>query len=95
MLMAKNMAILAYVLFKVASGTERDVAKKLVEFGEVNQADIVFGEYDVIARLTTPDLEKLEEFVSQSIRNVPNVLVTSTMIISREYKGKSDRPKNK
>jgi DNA-binding Lrp family transcriptional regulator len=95
MLTAKNMAILAYVLFKVASGTERDVAKKLVEFGEVNQADIVFGEYDVIARLTTPDLEKLEEFVSQSIRNVPNVLVTSTMIISREYKGKSDRPKNK
>ncbi len=93
--MAKNMAILAYVLFKVASGTERDVAKKLVEFGEVNQADIVFGEYDVIARLTTPNLEKLEEFVSQSIRNVPNVLVTSTMIISREYKGKSDRPKNK
>ena len=93
--MVKNMAILAYVLFKVASGTERDVAKKLVEFGEVKQADIVFGEYDVIARLTTPDLEKLEEFVSQSIRNVPNVLVTSTMIISREYKGKSDRPKNK
>jgi DNA-binding Lrp family transcriptional regulator len=95
MLMAKNMAILAYVLFKVASGTERDVAQKLIEFGEVNQADIVFGEYDVIARLTTPDLEKLEEFVSQSIRNVPNVLVTSTMIISREYKGKNNRPKNK
>jgi len=95
MLMAKNMAILAYVLFKVASGTEREVAQKLIEFCEVNQADIVFGEYDVIARLTTPDLEKLEEFVSQSIRNVPNVLVTSTMIISREYKGKNDRPKNK
>ena len=89
------MAILAYVLFKVASGTERDVAQKLIEFGEVNQADIVFGEYDVIARLTTEDLEKLEEFVSQSIRNVPNVLVTSTMIISREYKGKSSRLKTK
>jgi DNA-binding Lrp family transcriptional regulator len=55
----------------------------------------MFGEYVVIARLTTPDLEKLEEFVSQSVRNVPNVLVTSTMIISREYNGKSDRPKNK
>jgi DNA-binding Lrp family transcriptional regulator len=93
--MTKNKAILAYVLFKVASGTERDVAPKLIAFSEVNQADIVFGEYDVIARLTTPDLEKLEEFVSQSIRNVLNVLVTSTMIISREYKVKSDRPKNK
>ena len=91
----KGMAILAYVLFKVASGTERDVAQKLIEFAEVVQADIVFGEYDVIARLTVEDLDKLEEFVSQSIRTVPNVLVTSTMIISREYKGKSFRPKNK
>ena len=89
------MAILAYVLFKVASGTERDVAQKLIEFKEVNQADIVFGEYDVIAEVTIENLEKLEEFVSQSIRNVPNVLVTSTMIISREYKGKTSRPKNK
>jgi DNA-binding Lrp family transcriptional regulator len=95
MLKVKNMAILAYVLFKVASGTERDVAEKLTEFAEVVQADIIFGEYDVIARVTIDDLEKLEEFVSQSIRNVPNVLVTSTMIISREYKGKSFRPKNK
>jgi DNA-binding Lrp family transcriptional regulator len=93
--MVKNMAILAYVLFKVASGTERDVAEKLTMFAEVVQADIVFGEYDVIARLNIEDLEKLEEFVSQSIRNVHNVLVTSTMIISREYKGKNFRPKNK
>jgi DNA-binding Lrp family transcriptional regulator len=89
------MVILAYVLFKVASGTEREVAQKLIEFDEVIQADIVFGEYDVIARMTTETLDKLEEFVSQKIRTVPNVLVTSTMIISREYKGKSYRPKSK
>jgi DNA-binding Lrp family transcriptional regulator len=91
----KALAILAYVLFKVASGTEREVAQKLIEFNEVIQADIIFGEYDVIARMTTDDLDKLEAFVSESIRTVPNVLVTSTMIISREYKGKNFRPKNK
>lgn len=89
------MAILAYVLFKVASGTEREVCQKLIEFNKVMQADIVFGEYDVIARLATDDLDKLEEFVSEQMRTVPNVLVTSTMIISREYKGKNYRPKNK
>ena len=94
MLTVKTMAILAYVLFKVVSGTEREVAQKLIEFKEVVQADIIFGEYDVIVRMTTEDLDKLEEFVSQSIRTVPNVLVTSTMIISREYKGKTYRPKN-
>jgi anthranilate phosphoribosyltransferase len=89
------MAILAYVLFKVASGTERDVSQKLIDFDEVIQADIVFGEYDVIVRMTTENLDMLEDFVSQKVRTVPNVLVTSTMIISREYKGKSYRPKNK
>ena len=89
----ENMAILAYVLFKVASGTEREVAEKLIKFKQVLQADIVFGEYDVIGLLSTDDLDGLQDFVSEEVRTVPNVLVTSTMIISREYKGKINQPK--
>ncbi|TRO53631.1 Lrp/AsnC family transcriptional regulator [Candidatus Bathyarchaeota archaeon] len=83
------MSILAYVLFKVSSGTEREVCQKLIEFSEVVHADIIFGEYDVVAKVETPELDNLEEFISLKIRNVPNVLVTSTMIVSREYKGKN------
>jgi DNA-binding Lrp family transcriptional regulator len=86
------MSVLAYILFKVNSGTERDVCQKLVEFDEIIQADIIFGEYDVLAKIATKDLAELETFVSEKVRNVPNVLVTSTMIISREYRGKSNRP---
>jgi DNA-binding Lrp family transcriptional regulator len=89
------MAVLAYVLFKVSSGSEREVCQKLIEFDEVLRADIIFGEYDVVAKVETPELDKLEEFVSLKVRNVPNVLVTSTMIISREYKGKNQRQKTK
>ena len=89
------MAVLAYILFKVNSGTERDVCQKLVEFDEIIQADIIFGEYDVLAKIQTRDLGELESFVSEKVRNVPDVLVTSTMIISREYKGKNNRPKTK
>ena len=92
-MLGEIMAVLAYVLFKVSSGTEREVCQKLVEFDEVLHADIIFGEYDVVAKIVTPDIDKLEEFVSLKVRNVPNVLVTSTMIISREYKGKNQRPK--
>ena len=89
------MAVLAYVLFKVSSGSERDVCKKLVEFDEVVHADILFGEYDVVAKVETPELYNLEEFISLKVRNVPNVLVTTTMIVSREYKGKNQRPNTK
>jgi DNA-binding Lrp family transcriptional regulator len=89
------MAVVAFVLFKVSSGTEREVCQKLIEFDEVLQADIIFGEFDVIAKIETQDLSVLEEFVSEKIRTVSNVLVTSTMIISREYRGKNNRPKTK
>lgn len=85
------MTVVAYVLFKVSSGTERAVCQKLVEFDEVLQADIIFGEYDVIAKIEAQDLSTLEEFVSDKIRVVPNVLLTSTMIVSRAYKGKRNR----
>ena len=43
----------------------------------------------MIARVATDDLETLQDFVSDKIRTVPNILVTSTMIISKEYKGKN------
>jgi len=66
-----------------------------MEFDEVIQADVVFGEYDVIAKMKTADLGKLQDFVSDKIRTVPNVLVTSTIIISEEYIGKCYRPKGK
>ncbi len=88
-------AVLAYVMFKVSSGTEREVAQKLIEFDEVMEADIIFGEYDVVAKLMTTNLDALEDFVSDHVRNVPNVLLTSTMIISRQYKARNQRPKNK
>jgi DNA-binding Lrp family transcriptional regulator len=93
--MVNALPILAYVLFKVASGTEREVAEKLTEFEEVMTADVVFGEYDVIARISTGTLSLMEDFVSRNIRVVPNVLVTSTMIIGKEYSGKCSHRKNK
>jgi DNA-binding Lrp family transcriptional regulator len=89
------MVVYAYVLLKVSSGSEREVCQKIISFDEVMQADIIFGEYDVIAKISAPDLDALEDFLSQKTRNVPSVILTSTMIIGREYKGKNQRPKNK
>jgi DNA-binding Lrp family transcriptional regulator len=89
------MAVLAYVLFKVSSGTEREVCQKIASFDEVLEADIIFGEYDVIAKISSPDLDALEDFLSEKLRNVPSVILTSTMIVGKEYRGKNQRPKSK
>jgi anthranilate phosphoribosyltransferase len=89
------MSIHAYVLFKVSSGSERLVCQKIIGFDEVLAAGIVYGEYDVIAKVSLQDMKALESFLSVKMRKVPNVLVTSTMIVAREYEGKFKRKRNK
>ena len=86
-----RLAVHAYVLFKVSTGTEREVCEKITNFEEVMTAGIVYGEYDVVAKICVEDLEALERFLSEKMRSVPSVMLTSTMIIAREYKGKKYR----
>jgi anthranilate phosphoribosyltransferase len=83
----------AYVLFKVSSGAEREVCEKITGFDEVLDVGIIYGEYDLIAKVSMSNMEALEEFMSEKMRKVPNVLLTSTMLLAREYKGKTQRVK--
>lgn len=84
------MVIKAYVLFKVNSGTEKDVCRKIVELDNVLDASIIYGEYDIIARVTVQELNQLNEFLD-NVRGNPSVILTSTMIVAQEYKGKNKR----
>jgi DNA-binding Lrp family transcriptional regulator len=85
------MAIKAYVLLKVNSGTEREVCKQISEFNEILDVSIIYGEFDIIARVSVNELGSLETFLSENIRNIPSIILTSTMIVAREYKGKNQR----
>jgi DNA-binding Lrp family transcriptional regulator len=85
----------AYILFKVSSATEREVSKQIADFDEVLMAGIIYGEYDVIAKISVPNMQALEEFLSVKLRRVPSVILTSTMILAQEYKGKTQRNKQK
>jgi DNA-binding Lrp family transcriptional regulator len=85
------MTVQAYILFKVNSGMEKEVSKNLAELDEVQVTSITYGEYDVIAKITINDLHALEDFLSDKIRKVPSVILTSTMIIAQEFKGKKQR----
>jgi DNA-binding Lrp family transcriptional regulator len=88
------MTVQAYILFKVNSGMEKEVSKSLAELDEVQVTSITYGEYDVIAKITINDLHALEDFLSDKIRKVPSVILTSTMIIAQEFKGKKQRTHN-
>jgi len=66
--------------------------KKLIGIQRGFGSGNFFVDYYVILR-RKKDVDELEEFVSQSARTAPNVLVTATMNISGKYKER--RPKQK
>ena len=80
------MTVKAYILVNVSTGTEDEVSKALVEFDEVEEVATIYGEYDAIIKVAAKDMNDLDDFISAKLRSVPNIFMTSTMIIAREHK---------
>jgi len=80
------MAVYAYVLLTVNSGSERKVCEKISEYDEVLEVKEIYGEYDIAIRVRAEDLSQLDDLITYKIRSNPNVLLTHTMIIAREHK---------
>ncbi|MEM3459171.1 MAG: Lrp/AsnC ligand binding domain-containing protein [Candidatus Bathyarchaeia archaeon] len=44
-----------------------------------------------MARVAVPELHALEDFLSEKIRKVPSIILTSTMVIAQECKQKQTK----
>ncbi|QOJ79479.1 Lrp/AsnC family transcriptional regulator [Infirmifilum lucidum] len=73
--------ITVYILVNTQVGKEDEVLKSIRGMGFVEEAHIVYGEYDIIAKLSIPALELLDQTVT-NIRKMPGVTKTSTLITS-------------
>ena len=80
------MAILAYVLITVKSGLEKEVLEKLSNFDEVIEANLVIGEYDAVAKVSFEDISQLDKFLTDKLRVLPDIFLTTTMIITEQFK---------
>ncbi|MEM0024515.1 MAG: Lrp/AsnC ligand binding domain-containing protein [Thermofilaceae archaeon] len=76
---SEEIKVTAYVILVVEAGKEYEVLRKLLEMNAVSEAHIVYGEYDIIARLEVTDLAELEKTV-MFIRRVPGVERSITLI---------------
>ena len=80
------MAVLAYVLVTLQSGSEKNVLKKVANFEEVIEVDLVYGEYDAIVKIQVDEMFQLDEFLTDRLRVLPDIYLTTTMIVARQYK---------
>jgi DNA-binding Lrp family transcriptional regulator len=81
------MAVLAYVLVTLQSGSEKNVLKKVARFEEVEEVDLVYGEYDAMVKVLVEEMSQLDKFLTDKLRVLPDIYLTTTMIVARQYKG--------
>lgn len=85
------MAAAAYVLIRCRGGMEEKVLKEIKQKPHVKRADLVFGDYDIIAYLEFDELppafsvSELKRIVTEEIRKVEGVSSTSTHIVTARY----------
>ncbi len=68
-----------FVLIKTSPGKERAVVVDLLRRGITKNIHTVFGEYDIVLYMSTPDYESLGQKVIEQIRIIPGVEDTLTL----------------
>jgi DNA-binding Lrp family transcriptional regulator len=80
------MAIFAYVLVTMKSGSEKDVLKRASSFEEAIEVNLVYGEYDALVKVRVEELSQLDKFLTDKLRALPDVFLTTTLIVAKQYK---------
>ena len=70
---------IAFILIRVKSGLEHEVTAKLDQISDIKESHIVFGVWDLVAKIETPNLQKLDYIVTQ-IRKIAGVEQTTTLL---------------
>lgn len=72
---------LAFVLINAEIGSEDDVLAELRKLGNVKESNVVYGVYDIVAKVEADSMDKLKEIVTWKIRRLDKVRSTLTMIV--------------
>jgi len=72
---------MAFVLINADLGAEEDLLKKLREIQHVKDVYVVYGVYDIVARVEADTMEKVKETITWNIRRLDKVRSTLTMIV--------------
>ena len=82
-LLGKNVAQ-AYVVIHSDHGREDLVLRDMNKIPEIKEADVVYGNYDVIGKVEAQNHNELEKIITKKIRNLDHVRTTMTLNVVQE-----------
>jgi DNA-binding Lrp family transcriptional regulator len=80
------MSVKAYIMMNIKSGSEDEVCEKLLNYDEIEEVSTIYGEFDVIAKVKAKDMNSLDNLIVKRLRSIPDIILTATMLIAREFK---------
>ena len=73
----------AYVMINCDKGFGEETVKAMKRLKQVENADVVYGVYDIIAVVRAPTMAGIEDSIMNKIRKVKGVSSTLTMLVAK------------
>jgi len=74
---------LAFIFINSEVSSEDEVVKALRKMEDVKEAYVVYGVYDIVAKVEADTIGKLKEVIASKVRRVNGVRSTLTMIVAQ------------
>jgi DNA-binding Lrp family transcriptional regulator len=71
----------AFVFLNVDGGGEQEVLEQLRSIPNVKESHLVYGVYDLVAKVEAESMDKLKEIVTWKVRRLDKVRSTLTTIV--------------
>ncbi len=71
----------AFLMVITEIGSESKVLKALKTIDNVEEAYLIYGVYDIMAKITTESMDELEEIISSHLLRSNDVKSSTTMIV--------------
>ncbi len=72
---------MAFVLINADLGAEEELVRDLRSIEHVKEVYVVYGVYDIVAKIEADTMEKVKETITWKIRRLEKVRSTLTMIV--------------
>ena len=74
----------AFVFITTEPASMPEVLKEVEAIEGVKEAEMVYGIYDIVAKVTVETMDKLKQIITERIRRIDKVLTTQTLLVVRQ-----------
>jgi DNA-binding Lrp family transcriptional regulator len=74
----------AFIFINTEPASMPEVLEKVKAVEGVEEAQMVYGVYDIVAKVKLDTMDKLKQTITYKIRGLPRVLSTQTLLVVQE-----------